>query len=319
MEPAQGELQLVHYQTPECQTDFQLDPSNETVWATQQQMADTFGISTSTVRGHLTNIFKEGELDERSVAREFRATGSDGKLYRHLAYSLDAILSVGYRVSSKRATAFRQWATGVLKNYIVQGFALDERRLKDDPKALRELAAKVRALRADEKNIYQGVRDAFALGSVDYDKGAPEVRSFYARLQDRFLHAVTGKTAAEIKLDRADHRKPAMGLSSMKGELPERADADTGKNYLYEDELYSLHILCEQFLLFVESKAIRGQALTMSEMAAKFEDLLQVQGHAVFPEYKEYLAQKAKSHAQREFDLWRERVRPLPREQRRIA
>lgn len=319
MEPKQGEFQLVHYATQECQADFTLDPSNETVWATQQQIADAFGITTSTVRGHLANVFKEGELDEKAVAREFRATGSDGKVYRHLAYSLDAILSVGYRVSSKRATAFRQWATQTLKAYIVQGFALDEQRLRDDPKALRELAAKVRALRADEKNIYQSVRDAFAFGSVDYDKDAPAVRSFYARLQDRFLHAATGKTAAEIKLERADHKKPAMGLTAMKGEAPERADVDIGKNYLSEDELYALHILCEQFLLFIESKAIRGQTLTMAEMAEKFEELMRIQGHTVFPEYREYLVQKAKTHAQTEFNLWRERVRGLIPEQKRIA
>ena len=319
MEPKQGELQLVRYQTQECQSEFTLDPSNETVWATQAQIADAFGISTSTVRGHLTNIFKEGELDEKSVAREFRATGTDGKLYRHLAYSLDAILSVGYRVSSKRATAFRQWATRTLKDYIIQGFALDEQRLRDDPRALRELAARVRALRADEKNVYQGVRDVFAFGSADYDKDSATVRTFYAQLQDKFLHAVTGMTASEIKLERADHRKPAMGLTTMKGEYPTRFDVGTGKNYLDEQELYALHILCEQFLLFVESKAIRGQKMTMAEMSAKFDDLLRFQGHTVFSEYKEYLVQKANSHAQREYDAWYERTRKLPKEQRRLA
>lgn len=319
VEPSQGELQLVHYQTPECQADFSLDPSNETVWATQQQIADAFGISTNTVGEHLKNIFRDGELDENSVARKFRATGKDGKVYNYLHYSLDAILSVGYRVSSKRATAFRQWATQTLKQYITQGFALDEQRLRDDPHALRELAARVRALRADEQNIYQGVRDVFAFGSVDYDKNSPLVRSFYARLQDKFLYAVTGQTAAEIKLDRADHKKPAMGLMSMKGDVPDRADVDIGKNYLDKDELYSLHILCEQFLLFVESKAIRGQQMTMSELSIKFDELLRFQGHSVFSEYKEYLVQKAKSHAQREFDLWRERTNGLPKELKRIA
>ena len=319
MKPRQGEFELVHYATAECQADFSLDPSNETVWATQQQIADAFGISTSTVRGHLTNIFKEGELAEDSVAREFRATGSDGKLYRHLQYSLDAILSVGYRVSSKRATAFRQWATQTLKDYIVQGFALDEQRLKDDPNALRELAARVRALRSDEKNIYQAVRDVFAFGSLDYDKESQEVRSFYAKLQDKFLYAVTGKTASEIKLERANHRLPSMGLKAIKGEVPERVDADTSKNYLDKDELYSLHILCEQFLLFVESKAIRGKQLTMQELSKNFDDLLRFQGHTVFPGYRDYLKDKARAHAQKEFDLWRERVRLIPREQRRLA
>ncbi len=315
----QGEFQLVHYNAHECQSDFSIDASNETVWATQQQIADAFGISTNTVSEHLQNIFKEGELEETSVARKFRAPGRDGKLYNTLHYNLEAILSVGYRVSSKRATAFRQWATKILKDFIVQGFALDEQRLRDDPHALRELAARVRALRAGEANIYQAVRDVFAFGSSDYDKESPVVRSFYARVQDKFLYAVTGKTAAELILDRANHEAPSMGLTSMKGELPERADANIGKNYLKEDEVYSLHILCEQFLLFIESKAIRGQQMTMAELSGKFDDLLRFQGHTVFTQYREYLAQKARSHAQKEFDLWRERVRHLSRDQRALA
>lgn len=316
MEPSQTELQLVQYHTSECDAAFTLDPSNETVWATQQQVADAFGISTNTVGEHLRNIFREGELDEAAVARKFRAAGPDGKLYNYLHYSLDAILSVGYRVSSKRATAFRQWATQTLKDYITQGFAINEARLKDDPRALRDLAAQVRALRADEKNIYASVREAFKIGSSDYDKDSQIVRTFYSRFQDRFLHAVSGRTAAELKLERADHKKPAMGLMSVKGEMPDRSDADIAKNYLDQQELYSLHILCEQFLLFIESKAIRGQKMTMKEMAVKFEELMRVQGHSVFPEYKEYLAQKAKTHAQIEYNLWRERVRSLPVDQR---
>jgi hypothetical protein len=319
MEPKQGELQLVHYNAQECQADFALDPSNETVWATQAQIAAAFGIAENTVTGHLKTIFREGELDENSVARKFRARGKDGKEYNLLHFSLDAILSVGYRVSSKRATAFRQWATQTLKDYIIQGFALDEQRLRDDPQALRDLAARVRALRADEKNIYQGVRDVFAFGSSDYDKDAPAVRSFYAKVQDKFLHAITGKTASEIKLERANHRKPAMGLTDMKGDYPTRVDVGTGKNYLREDELYALHILCEQFLLFVESKAIRGQKMTMVELSTKFDDLLRFQGHAVFPEYKDYLKDKANAHAMREYDAWFERTKGLPKEQKRLV
>ena len=319
MKPKQGEFQLVHYEGQGGQADFTLDPSNETVWATQQQIADAFKIDRSGVTKHLRDVFADGELEERAVCAKIARTADDGKTYQVQHYNLEAILSVGYRINSKQATAFRQWATQTLKAYIVQGFALDEQRLRDDPKALRELAARVRALRADEKNIYQGVRDAFALGSVDYDKDSPGVRTFYSRLQDRFLHAATGKTAAEIKLERADHRRPAMGLTAIRGEVPERVDADVGKNYLDENELYSLHILCEQFLLFIESKAIRGQEMTMAELGAKFEELLRVQGHSVFPEYREYLAQRAKSHAQREFDLWRERVKSVPRDQKRLA
>lgn len=216
MKPSQGELELVRYQTPECSADFTLDPSNETLWATQQQIADAFGISTSTVRGHLQNIFKDGELEPSTVARQFRATASDGRVYNYLQYSLDAVLSVGYRVSSKRATAFRRWATQTLKDYIVQGFALDEQRLRDDPNALRELAAQVRALRSDEKNIYSAVRDVFAFASTDYDSGSQAAKTFFARLQDKFTYAITGQESAEILLERADHTLRNMGLHTMK-------------------------------------------------------------------------------------------------------
>ena len=310
-EPRQGELELIHYEDGGCAADFRLDPSNETVWATQQQIADTFGITTSTVRGHLTNIFKDGELDEKSVARYSRAPGQDGKLYKTLEYSLDAILSVGYRVSSKRATAFRRWATQTLKDYIVQGFALDEARLRNDPKALRELAAKVRSLRAGEVQIYQAVRDAFKIGSADYDKDSQLTRSFYAKLQDKFLFAITGKTASQIILERADGKQPNMGLASIGNKNPALTDAKVGKNYLDGDELYALHILCEQFLLFIESRSLRGQALTMAEMASKFDELIAVQGHPVFKEYRDYLKDRAMAHAEREFAAYKSEVKKL--------
>jgi hypothetical protein len=252
--PAQGELELIHYEALGCASDFRLDPSNETVWATQQQIAAVFGIAENTVTGHLKNIFKEGELDESAVSRRFRATGKDGKVYNYLHYSLDAILSVGYRVSSKRATAFRRWATQTLKDYIVQGYALDEARLRNDPRALRELAAKVRTLRSGELQIYQAVREAFKIGSADYDKDSQHTRSFYAKLQDKFLYAITGKTASEIILERADGKSPNMGLTSIGNKKVVLTDAKIGKNYLDGDELYALHILCEQFLLFIESR-----------------------------------------------------------------
>ena len=214
---------------------------------------------------------------------------------------------------------YKKEAYVALHDYFVKGFALNERQLAQDPTALLELAAKVRALRADERNIYQSVREVFAFGSTDYAKDAPEAHSFFAKLQDKFLYAVTGKTAAEIKLERADHRRPSMGLQTVRGDYPERADAGVGKNYLDRRELYSLHILCEQFLLFVESKAVRGLRLTMGGLSSKFDELLIVQGHEVFTHYDSYLAQTAKSHAQREFDLWRERTKRLPPAERRAA
>ena len=308
MEPNQAELELVHYETPDCTADLTLDPSNETVWATRTQIAELYGIAPNTLSEHVGNIFREGELEEDSVSRKFRSTGKDGKLYNTLHYNLDLILSVGYRVSSTRATKFRQWVTKVLKDYLVQGFALNEARLQDDPRALRQLAARVRAIRSEEKNIYSGVRDTFAFGSSDYDSQSEASRRFYARLQDKFLYAITGKTAAQVILDRADAEQHNMGLQAIKGQRPTRVDIHTGKNYLNESELYSLHILCEQFLLFVELRAMRGAGLTMTEMSEKFDDLLAVQDVPIFRDYDDYLKARAKAHAEREFAAWKQQL-----------
>jgi hypothetical protein len=302
----QGKLPLVHYETPGCVADLPFDPSNETIWATQQQIADLFSISTNTVGEHLRNIFRDGELDETAVARKFRATGKDGKNYNYLHYNLDAVLSVGYRVSSKKATEFRRWATQTLREYITQGFAINEARLKDDPHALRELAAKVRALRSDEANIYKGVRDVFAFASSDYSKDAPDIGRFFALLQDKFTYAVTGQRSSQILLQRANHLIRDMGLQTMSGSRPSHADVRVAKNYLFEDELYKLHMLCEHFLLFVESAALRGMKLTMRELLQKFDDLAGVIGHPVFTDYQDALAERARRHAIRELELYQE-------------
>lgn len=310
----QGELGLVAYVTAECSAQFTLDAPNGTVWATQQQIAAAFGIASNTVTEHLKRIFSEGELEEAAVARRIRATGPDGKQYNYLHYSLDAILSVGYRVSSKRATAFRQWASGVLKSYATKGYALNEALLARDADALRDLAAKVRALRADEKARYRAVRDVFAFASTDYDADAAVARAFFAKVQDKFLYATTGQTAAQIILDRADHEQPNMGLTTMKGGRPATQDIVIGKNYLDRDELYVLHMLSEQFLLFVESAAMRGLRLTMQQIAGKFDELLKVQGYEVMHDYgPDYLRGRADEHARRELASYRTRLAANPR------
>lgn len=285
-----------------------LDPDRDTIWASTEQMAQLFGRKSNTITEHIRKIFREGELDEASVARKIRVTAADGKSYMVLHYNLDVILSVGYRVSSRQATMFRQWATDVLKRYILQGYALDERRLDEDPDALRKLAADVRTLRTKEKNIYQAVRDCFKISSSDYNANAPETRSFYAKLQDKFTYAITGQTSAQVILERADGLVDYMGLTSTKSGRPTKQDAKVGKNYLNPDELYSLHILCEQFLLFAESKAIRGQTLTMKEMSEAFDKLLEAQGYAVFGDYAAYLKKAAMDHAEREFEVYRQRM-----------
>lgn len=309
--PRQGSFELVHYDgTGELgEVDLGLDPTHETMWANIEQMAQLFGRAPNTINEHIRNIFRDGELDEASVARKIRVTAKDGKNYSILHYNLDIIISVGYRVSSKEATKFRQWATGILKAYITDGYALNESRLSDDPNSLRQLAAQIRRLRSSEKNIYQSVRDCFKISSTDYDNSARDTKSFYAKLQDKFTFAITDSTSSEIVLKRADGMKDFMGLTSTKSGTPTKQDARIGKNYLNPDELYALHILCEQFLLYAESRAIAGQELTMTQLNRKFDELLEVQGYPVFKEYKEYLADKARAHAEREFEVYRQRVR----------
>jgi hypothetical protein len=223
-------------------------------------------------------------------------------------YNLDVILSVGYRVSSVKATAFRKWATQTLSRYITDGFALNEARLRNDPLALRDLAAKVRALRSEEIQIYEAVRDCFKVASLDYDKDSPQVRSFYARLQDKFLFAITGKTASELILERADGTKRNMGVTACKGLMPKKPEAKVGKNYLHANEIYVLHILCEQFLLYAESKAIRGQSMTMANLAAKLDQLLETNEYAVFGGYRDFLKDRAMEHAELEWHRWSEAV-----------
>lgn len=307
----QQSFELVHYDGGKetGEVDLNLDPTHDTMWANIEQMSTLFGRKPNIITEQIQNIFREGELDEATVTRKFRVTAKDGKKYSILHYNLDVILSVGYRVSSRQATQFRQWATRILKAYLTEGYALNESRLADDPSSLRKLAADVRRLRTNEKNIYESVRECFKISSSDYDSSSPQTRSFYAKLQDKFTYAITGSTSAEIVLDRADGMREFMGLTSTKSGRPTKQDAKIGKNYLNSDELYALHILCEQFLLYAESRAIAGKELTMNQLNQKFDELLEVQGYPVFREYKDYLATRAKTHADREFEVYRQRAR----------
>ena len=301
---AQIEMELVRFDGENAHVDLNFDWSHETVWATQKQIADLFGVDRSVVTKHIANIFESEELDPAATCANFALVRLEGgrSVSRDVDhYNLDVILSVGYRVSSAKATEFRKWATQTLRRYITDGFALNESRLRSDPNALRDLAAQVRALRSEEKTIYEAVRDCFKVASIDYDKDSPKVRTFYATLQDKFLFAITGKTASEIILERADAAKHNMGLTSTKGALPTKQDAAIGKNYLQRDEIYVLHILCEQFLLYAESRAIRGKSMTMGDLALKLDELLKTNDYAVFSGYRDYLKDRAMEHATAEW------------------
>ena len=300
----QIEFDLVRFNGENAAIDFNVDWSHETVWGTQQQIADAFGVNVPAVSKHIANIYEQQELDPKATLSKMEIVRLEGgrQVARQVDhYNLDVILSVGYRVSSAKATAFRKWATQTLRRYLTDGFALNEARLRSDPNALRDLAGRVRALRSEEITIYEAVRDCFKIASSDYDKDSDKVRSFYARLQDKFLFAITGKTASELILERADAGKGNMGVTSTKGLLPTKAEAKVGKNYLLSDELYVLHILCEQFLLYAESKAIRGQSVTMEELAIKLDQLLATNDYPVFSGYRDFLKTRAMDHAEREY------------------
>ncbi|MFS8371263.1 RhuM family protein [Acetobacter indonesiensis] len=300
----QNELQLAHYQADNCSVDFRLDGNGDTVWATQAQIAALFDTTIANVNEHLKNIFSSGELNEQSTIRKILIVARNGKSYNTLHYNLDAIISVGYRISGPKATMFRRWATTTLRTYVEQGYLLNEAALRRNPDKLNELAAKVRALRSEERSVYGQVRECFKISSSDYDPNSQEVRSFYALLQDKFHHAVTGMTGSKLIMDRADHTAENMGLHSFDGKSPTIKDATTGKNYLNENELYRLHILSEQFLLFAEGTALSGKKMTMASLHRQLDRLLTLNDYPVFGGYTDYLKKDADEHARREHKLF---------------
>lgn len=217
-------------------------------------------------------------------------------------YSLDAIISVGYRVNSIKATKFRIWATSIIKQYIQDGYAINEELLRGDPAKLNKLAVKIRELRANEKNIYASVRECFKLSASDYEPSSKEVRKFYSLLQDKFHHAITKMTSSKLIIDRANHEDKNMGLQTLKGSIPTKAEAKTGKNYLEASEIYRMHLLSEQFLLFAESTALMGKKMTMTSLHNQLDNLLKLNGYPVFDGYTDFLRDEAMLHAEREYE-----------------
>ena len=217
----ENSFQFLIYRSAEEDVSVNAIVKDESVWLTQKGMAELFGCSADNISLHLKNIFASGELDKDSVTEKISATAADGKNYRTQFYNLDAIISVGYRVNSRRATRFRIWATGVLKEYMTKGFVLDDERLKQGRDAFgkdyfRELLERVRSIRASERRIWQQVTDIFAECSIDYDRSSPVTKEFYAMVQNKFHYAITGQTAAEIIYSKADHTKEHMGRTTWK-------------------------------------------------------------------------------------------------------
>lgn len=292
---------LISYAESDIGSPVELIVVKETIWGTQKAISEIFSTNQSGIARHLKSIYDSDELDIDSTMQKMHSAKSSKPVQY---YDLDAIISIGYRVNSKRATQFRRWATGVLSQYIKDGFVIDEIRLKEDPEKLNKLASKIRELRASEKNVYASVRECFKLAASDYEPSSEEVRGFYALLQDKFHHAVTRMTSSKLILDRAYHAYKNMGLQSLKQHYPTLQEAKVGKNYLSEIELYRLHLLSEQFLLYAESTALRGEIMTMQQLHQQLDNLLLLNGYPVFEGYQDYLKDKAIAHAEQEYKLF---------------
>lgn len=261
---------------------------DETIWLTQKAMAELFGVQVPAISKHLKNIFFEGELDEKLVVSKMEITTQHGAMKGRTQstetkfYNLDAIISVGYRVNSRRATQFRIWATGILKEYIIKGFAMDDERLKQartifGKDYFRELLERVRSIRASERRIWQQITDIFAECSIDYDKDSEVTRQFYAMVQNKFHYAITGQTAAEIIHSRADHTKEHMGLIVWKNSPDGRvlkSDVTVAKNYLSETQIRRLESAVSGYFDYIEDLIEREMTFTMEEFAASVNEFL---------------------------------------------
>lgn len=285
-EPVKAEI--IMYQSEGVNVPVQVRYMNETLWMPQKEIAELFDKDKSTISRHLRNIFDSGELDENSVVAEIATTASDGKTYKVSFYSLDAVIAVGYRVNSLRATRFRQWATATLKEYIVKGFVLNDDMLKNGEPFGKdyfdELLVRIRDIRASERRVYQKITDIFQECTYDYDRNSEVARNFYATVQNKLHYAVTGHTAAEIVQERSNPEKPNMGLSTWKGAPGgpiHSSDVTIAKNYLTEKEIRELNRLVTMFLDAAEDRAERQQLTSMEDCKQLLDGFLTFNGRDV--------------------------------------
>lgn len=306
-----SDMEIVPYDNDGENIDFRLDPETQELWASVKIIAKLYGKHERTIYHHIEEIYKSEELQRVGSMSKYDIVQKEGprNVTRSIEfYNLDMILSVGYRVNSKQATAFRQWSNKILRAYIEQGYVVNEELLRRHPEKADKLAAEIRAIRNNEKHIYAKVRECFKISSSDYDPTAKEVKSFYALLQDKFHHAITRMTASKIIMDRADYKEEHMGLQTFKGNSPRLKDAKIGKNYLEKEELYRMHLLSEQFLLYAESTALAKKKMTMRSLHNQLDRLLELNDYPVFDGYKDYLKAQAEKHAEIEYGLYEKRL-----------
>ena len=283
---------------------------DETIWLTQKAMAELFGCSSDNISLHLKNIFAEGELEKNSVTEKISATAADGKKYNTQFYNLDAIISVGYRVNSRRATQFRIWATNILKEYMTKGFVLDDERLKQGKTAFgtdyfKELLERVRSIRASERRIWQQITDIFAECSIDYDKNSKVTHDFYAMIQNKFHYAIAGQTAAEIIYTKADKEKEHMGLTTWKNAPDGRilkSDVSIAKNYLDEKQIRQLERAVTGYFDYIEDLIERESTFTMVEFADSINEFLAFRRYDILEGKGKISAKVAKEKAETEYD-----------------
>ena len=307
-----NEIQFLLYNMPDAEGKVQVVINGETLWCTQKAMAQLFGVGVPAISKHLKNIFEEGELVADSVISKMETTAADGKNYTTTYYSLDAIIAVGYRVSSLKATRFRQWATKILNEYIKKGFAMDDERLKQGNAVFgkdyfRELLERIRSIRTSERRIWQQITDIYAECSTDYDKNSPTTRDFYAMIQNRFHYAITGQTAAEIIYSKADHTKDHMGLTTWKNAPDGRvlkSDVSIAKNYLQEKEIRQLERAVTGFFDYIEDLIERENTFNMSQFSASVNEFLTFRKYQILPDKGKISAAQAKKKAEEEYDIF---------------
>ena len=310
-ESQKNESQILLYQTEDGKQRIEVHLQNETVWLSQKLMAELFQTTTQNINMHLKNIFSEEEVIADSVIKESLITASDGKKYRTHLYRLEAIIAVGYRVSSHRGTQFRQWATQQLKEYIVKGFILDDERLSKPGKIdyFDELLERIRAIRSSEKRFYQKIRDIYTL-SADYSPDHSMTQEFFKTVQNKLLYAVTGLTAAEIIHKRVDASKPNMGLmtwdGARRGKKLTKHDVEIAKNYLQHEEIKDLELLVSQYLDFAERQARQRKVMYMADWKAKLDAFLQLNETQILTHAGKISAEIAKELALSEYGKFEE-------------
>ncbi|MBQ7935401.1 MAG: virulence RhuM family protein [Clostridia bacterium] len=299
--------QMIIFKTDDEKVSVDVIFENETVWLSQEQMAELFERDKSTISKHIKNIFDEGELEKDSVVANFATTAADGKTYHVDYYNLDVIISVGYRVKSLRGTQFRQWATKRLNEYIRKGFAMDDERLKNGSgRYFRELLQRVRDIRSSERNLYQQVTDIYAT-SIDYDPKSELTKEFFATVQNKMHYAAHKHTAAEIIFERSDSDKPYVGMTNFKGDYVTKEDVRVAKNYLTEKELQILNLLVSQFLDYAELQALEENPMTMQDWVKELDRQLLGNRRALLANKGTISHRAAIEKAEKEFEAYRKR------------